>query len=59
MFWTYKLNFDVDIFDIFWLGNCFGYFLQKLGDFLYQSFGHTALDALEVKGSNPTEKNVS
>jgi hypothetical protein len=43
----FQERFDVDILDlqikllcrylgIFWLGNCFGYFLQNLGDFFQQ-----------------------
>jgi hypothetical protein len=30
MFWTIKLSFGVDILAIFWLGECFGYFLYKI-----------------------------
>jgi hypothetical protein len=34
MFWTFNLSSDVDILAFFWLGNCFGYFFQTLGDYL-------------------------
>jgi hypothetical protein len=33
LFGTFKLNFDVDIEEIFWLGNCFGYFSNFFGNF--------------------------
>ncbi len=39
MFWTSRLSFDVDIFDIFKLGNCFGYF-SKTYQFFFKFSGH-------------------
>jgi hypothetical protein len=32
MLWGFKLSFVVDIF-AFWLGDCLGYFFEKLGKF--------------------------
>jgi len=33
MFWTFEESFDEDILSFFCFGNCFGYFIQKLGEF--------------------------
>jgi hypothetical protein len=40
-FWNLKLSFDAeDILPFLGVGDCFGYFLKKLGEFFSQSSGH-------------------
>jgi hypothetical protein len=38
MFWTFKLSFGVDTLAFFCLGDSFGSFFKKLGDFFFSTF---------------------
>jgi hypothetical protein len=33
LIFTFKFSFEEDILAFFWIGKCFGYFIQKLGQF--------------------------